>query len=108
MEVSCGQGELIEDGNVGARVYDAASGKLVEESTTLTWQWSGGTTGDGKKKEKGGPDGMAEAYCVKCKQKTEQKDPQRITTKNGRSAQQGACSVCGTKTTLMLSAEKAK
>ncbi len=43
-------------------------------------------------------------YCVKCKQKTEQKHPQRVTLKNGKPAQQGSCAVCGTKTTLILSA----
>jgi hypothetical protein len=51
--------------------------------------------------------GMSNVYCVKCKQKTEQKDAQRITMKNGKPAQQGSCAVCGTKTTLILSAAKA-
>jgi hypothetical protein len=50
---------------------------------------------------------MSNVYCVKCKQKTEQKDAQRITMKNGKPAQQGSCAVCGTKTTLILSAAKA-
>ena len=38
-----------------------------------------------------------EAYCVKCKKKTEIKDPKEITMKNGRQAITGTCSACGTK-----------
>jgi len=40
---------------------------------------------------------MATAYCVKCRQKREMKDPKQITFKNGRPALQGVCPVCGTK-----------
>ncbi len=40
---------------------------------------------------------MAEAYCVRCKDKREIKDPQQITMKNGRPATQGVCPVCGVK-----------
>jgi RNase P subunit RPR2 len=36
-------------------------------------------------------------YCVKCKTKTEIKDPKEVTMKNGRAAITGTCSVCGTK-----------
>jgi RNase P subunit RPR2 len=40
---------------------------------------------------------MAEtAYCVKCKAKSEMKNPQRVTMKNGRPAMKGTCSKCGT------------
>jgi len=40
---------------------------------------------------------MAEtAYCVKCKAKSEMKNPQRVTMKNGRPAMKGICSKCGT------------
>jgi hypothetical protein len=38
-----------------------------------------------------------EAYCMKCKQKREMKDPQPTTMKNGKPATTGTCSVCGTK-----------
>jgi RNase P subunit RPR2 len=38
-----------------------------------------------------------EAYCVKCKKKTEIKDPKEVTMKNGRPAVTGTCTVCGTK-----------
>jgi hypothetical protein len=38
-----------------------------------------------------------EAYCVKCREKREMKDPQQITMRNGRPATQGTCPVCGTK-----------
>ncbi|MDA0988587.1 MAG: DUF5679 domain-containing protein [Chloroflexi bacterium] len=38
-----------------------------------------------------------EAYCFKCRDKREIKDPQQVTLKNGRSATQGGCPQCGTK-----------
>ena len=38
-----------------------------------------------------------EAYCVKCKEKREVKDPVQVTTKNGRPAVKGTCPVCGSK-----------
>lgn len=37
-----------------------------------------------------------DAYCVKCKKKTEIKDPQEVTMKNGRKAMKGKCPACGT------------
>jgi NAD-dependent SIR2 family protein deacetylase len=40
---------------------------------------------------------MAEAYCVKCREKVEIKEPEKITMKNGRPATKGVCPVCGTK-----------
>ncbi len=40
---------------------------------------------------------MTEAYCVRCRAKREMKDPQGITMKNGKKAQQGTCPVCGTR-----------
>ncbi len=40
---------------------------------------------------------MAEqAYCVKCKAKTDIKDAQKVTMKNGREALKGTCEKCGT------------
>jgi len=36
---------------------------------------------------------MAEAYCVKDKQKVEVQNPQKITMKNGKPAIQGTCPV---------------
>jgi hypothetical protein len=50
---------------------------------------------------------MTEAYCVKCKKKTEIKNPQEVTMKNGRHALKGTCSVCGTTTQSFLSEKKA-
>lgn len=38
-----------------------------------------------------------EAYCMKCKQKQEMKDPQAVFTSNGAPATRGVCPVCGTK-----------
>jgi hypothetical protein len=38
-----------------------------------------------------------EAYCVKCREKREIKDPKAVTLKNGKPATQGTCAVCGTK-----------
>jgi len=40
---------------------------------------------------------MATAYCVKCRNKVEIKNPKQVTLKNGRPATQGVCSACGTK-----------
>ena len=40
---------------------------------------------------------MAEiGYCVKCKEKREMQDEEKVTMKNGRPAMKGKCSVCGT------------
>jgi RNase P subunit RPR2 len=38
-----------------------------------------------------------DAYCVKCKAKSEIKDAQDVVMKNGRPAVTGTCSACGTK-----------
>ena len=38
-----------------------------------------------------------QAYCVKCHAKREMKNTRAITMKNGKSATQGICPVCGTK-----------
>ena len=40
-----------------------------------------------------------DAYCVKCKEKREIKEPKQIEMKNGKPAVQGTCPVCGTKVT---------
>ena len=36
-----------------------------------------------------------EAYCMKCKEKREMKDPAQGTTKNGKPITKGTCPVCG-------------
>lgn len=38
---------------------------------------------------------VAEAYCVKDKQKVEIQNPQQITMKNGKPAVKGTCPKCG-------------
>jgi len=38
-----------------------------------------------------------QAYCMKCRGKTEIKNPKAITMKNGKPATQGVCPMCGTK-----------
>lgn len=38
-----------------------------------------------------------EAYCVKCKEKVEIKNPQEVIMKNKRTALSGNCPKCGTK-----------
>ena len=38
-----------------------------------------------------------DAYCLKCRTKREIRNPRTVTFKNGRSASQGTCQVCGTK-----------
>jgi hypothetical protein len=56
---------------------------------------------------KGGLSMADVAYCVKCKEKREMKDPHKIEMKNGKPAMQGTCSVCGTKLTRILSSKDA-
>lgn len=49
---------------------------------------------------------MAEIYyCVKCHKKTEMKDAQQVTMKNGKPALKGQCAECGTKMHAILSAK---
>jgi len=40
---------------------------------------------------------VAQAYCVKDKQKVEIKNAQQITMKNGKPAISGTCPICGGK-----------
>lgn len=47
------------------------------------------------------------AYCVKCKAKTEMKDVETVTMKNGRPAMKGKCTVCGTGMYKILSSTTA-
>ena len=42
------------------------------------------------------------AYCVKCKEMREIKDPKQVILKNGRAAMQGQCLKCGTALMLVL------
>ena len=43
-----------------------------------------------------------EAYCVKCRKKQEMVGAQEVPMKNGRSALQGTCPVCGGKLFRLL------
>ena len=45
----------------------------------------------------GEKEGCLEAYCLKCRERREMKDPKAITMKNGKPATEGTCPVCGTK-----------
>jgi len=38
-----------------------------------------------------------QAYCVKCREKKEMKNPHVKVMKNGRPATEGVCPTCGTK-----------
>lgn len=49
---------------------------------------------------------MIEAYCTKCKGKTEQKNSQLVMMKNGKPARKGTCAVCGTNTNLIVSTKE--
>lgn len=40
---------------------------------------------------------IMEAYCFKCRDKQEIRNPQQVTLKNGRPATSGICPVCSTK-----------
>ena len=35
------------------------------------------------------------AYCLKCRERREIKDPQKVITSTGKSATDGECPVCG-------------
>ena len=43
-----------------------------------------------------------QAYCVKCKSKTDIAKPEKVTMKNGRSALKGHCTKCDTKVFRIL------
>ena len=49
---------------------------------------------------------MTTAYCVKCREKREIKDPQETTLKNGRPAVKGTCPECGTKFSELVNHKK--
>lgn len=46
------------------------------------------------------------AYCVKCREKRDMKDPAEVEMKGGRRAMQGTCSVCSTKMFKILGKAK--
>lgn len=46
------------------------------------------------------------AFCVKCKKMVEVKDPQIVTTKNGRLAVKGKCPYCGSTVFKFISKEE--
>ncbi|HUV56069.1 MAG TPA: DUF5679 domain-containing protein [Dehalococcoidales bacterium] len=50
-----------------------------------------------QKTERGKETIMTTAYCFKCRQKREIKDPEQVTLKNNSRSVQGTCPVCGTK-----------
>ena len=45
---------------------------------------------------------MQEGYCVKCREKREIKDVERVEMENGRKALKGVCPVCGSGTLLEI------
>ena len=47
-------------------------------------------------------DKKIEAYCVKCREKVEMKDPETTTTTKGQPMAKGKCAVCGTTVCKML------
>ena len=50
---------------------------------------------------------MAEqAYCVKCRAKSEMVDAEKVTMKNGRPAMKGKCAKCGTGMYKILPSKK--
>lgn len=49
---------------------------------------------------------MAQAYCIKCKQKNELTETTSFYASNGVPMERGKCSKCGTNTTRMLSKEE--
>jgi DNA topoisomerase I len=47
-----------------------------------------------------------EAYCMTCRTKRDMKDPQPVTLKNGRAAQESTCTTCGTRLVRMGAAKE--
>lgn len=47
-----------------------------------------------------------EAYCVKCKSKSEMKNPKEKKTSNGRVMMTGTCAKCGTKMCKFMPSKK--
>ncbi len=54
-----------------------------------------GEVESGQFRARGKEESVAQAYCVRDKQKVEIKDPQNITMKNGKPAIKGTCPICG-------------
>jgi len=48
---------------------------------------------------------MNEIYCVKCHKKTNTKNEEIKTTKNGRLMKSGICEICGTKKNQFIKGE---
>ncbi len=46
------------------------------------------------------------AYCLKCKEKREMKNEEKVVMKNGRPAVKGICPICGTKMFRILKKEE--
>ena len=42
-----------------------------------------------------------QAYCFKCREKTEMRNPKEAVLKNGKHVLQGLCSVCSAKTFIV-------
>ena len=51
---------------------------------------------------------VMEAYCVKCRAKSEMVSGQEVTMKTGKSAMKGKCGKCGTGMYLILGSKKPK
>ena len=45
----------------------------------------------------GAKEELLEAYCLKCREKREMKEPKPITMKNGKPATEGTCPTCSTR-----------
>ena len=49
---------------------------------------------------------MTAAYCVKCREKREIKDPKKVKLINGRPAVKGTCPKCGSKVFRLVKSQK--
>lgn len=47
-----------------------------------------------------------QGYCVKCREKRDMQNAERVTMKTGRDAMKGKCGVCSTGMYSMLKSEK--
>jgi hypothetical protein len=114
-EVRAGGTEVIGEGkkteDMGKEAVSVVGEEEKAESPVEESQGKVEEREDRREEEKAGPplgEHQEEAYCVKCRQKREMLNVKRIVTKNGRSALEGTCAVCGTRLFRFVAGGKEK
>lgn len=54
-----------------------------------------------------GEEEVVQGYCVKCKEKRDMQEAEKVEMKNGRPAMKGTCGTCGTGMYKILSTKEA-